>query len=102
MDTPEKWDKTLDKMILAFEYILHDDWWIDNPKYDYTDGLHIKFEPCKDNKLHNLEQNECSFMDDEYTFKLLMFDKTCATTYVDIEEASDLLDMLVSVRLLSS
>lgn len=50
---------------------------------------------------HILEQKECSFMDDEYTFKLLMFDKTCATTYVDIE-SSDLLDMLVSVRLLSS
>ena len=54
MDTPEKWDKTLDKMILAFEYILDDDWWINNPKYDYTDGLHIKSEPYEDNKLHKL------------------------------------------------
>lgn len=54
MDTPEKWDKALDKMILAFEYILDDDWWINNPKYDYTDGLHMKFEPCEDNKLHKL------------------------------------------------
>ena len=51
---------------------------------------------------HILEQNQSSFLDDEYTFQILMFDKTCAPTYVDIEEASDLLDMLVSVRLLNS
>lgn len=36
MDTPEKWDEALDKMILAFEYVISwDDWWINNPKYDY-------------------------------------------------------------------
>lgn len=39
MDTPEKWDEALDKMILAFEYVIHEfDWWIDNPKYDYLDA----------------------------------------------------------------
>lgn len=36
MDTPEKWDEALDKMILAFEYVISwDDWWLGNPKYDY-------------------------------------------------------------------
>lgn len=36
MDTPEKWDEALDKMILAFEYVVNwDEWWIDNPNYDY-------------------------------------------------------------------
>lgn len=36
MDTPEKWDEALDKMILAFEYIISwDDWWLDDPKYNY-------------------------------------------------------------------
>ena len=30
MDTPEKWNEALDKMILAFEYVIHEfDWWID-------------------------------------------------------------------------
>ena len=36
MDTPEKWDEVLDKMILAFEYVISwDDWWLDDPKYNY-------------------------------------------------------------------
>ena len=36
MNTPEKWSEVLDKMILAFEYVVSwDDWWWDNPKYDY-------------------------------------------------------------------
>lgn len=36
MDTPEKWGEVLDKMILAFEYVISwDKWWRDNPKYDY-------------------------------------------------------------------
>lgn len=36
MDTPEKWDEALDKMILAFEYVISwDDWWLDDPKYNY-------------------------------------------------------------------
>lgn len=31
MDTPEKWDEALDKMILAFEYVIHEfDWWLDD------------------------------------------------------------------------
>ena len=42
-DTPEKWDEILDRMILAFEYVIDDDWWIDNPRYDYTEGLEMKF-----------------------------------------------------------
>lgn len=36
MDTPEKWNEALDKMILAFEYVVSwDDWWLDDPKYNY-------------------------------------------------------------------
>ena len=36
MNTPEKWDEALDKMMLAFEYVLNwDEWWIDNPRYDF-------------------------------------------------------------------
>lgn len=36
MDTPEKWDEALYKMILAFEYVVsQDDWWLDDPKYNY-------------------------------------------------------------------
>ena len=39
MDTPEKWDEALDKMILAFEYVISwDDWWLNNPRYDYLDA----------------------------------------------------------------
>lgn len=39
----DEWDEILDKMILAFDYIIHDDdWWMFNLKYDYTSGL--KFE----------------------------------------------------------
>lgn len=54
MDTPEKWDEALDKMIVAFEYILDDDWWFNNPKYDYTSGIHISSKPCKNNKFSEL------------------------------------------------
>ena len=64
MDTPEKWDEALDKMILAFEYILDDDWWIDNPEYDYTDGLHMKFEPCENSKFHELIVEEEDWVKD--------------------------------------
>lgn len=40
IDSPESWDKALDKMILAFKYIIEkDDWWIGDPQYDYTGGL---------------------------------------------------------------
>ena len=48
MDTREKWDVALDKMILAFEYLLDDNWWIGNPQYDYSDGLHFGYD--KDDK----------------------------------------------------
>lgn len=35
VNTPEKWDGALDKMIQAFEYVANEfDWWVDNPKYD--------------------------------------------------------------------
>ena len=38
MNTPEKWDEALDKMIQAFEYVINlDEYWIDDPRYDYTD-----------------------------------------------------------------
>lgn len=34
MDTPEKWDEALDKMIQAFEYVVNEfDWWTNNSKY---------------------------------------------------------------------
>lgn len=48
IDTREKWNATLDKMILAFEYLLDDNWWIGDPEYDFSDGLHVGYE--KDNK----------------------------------------------------
>ena len=36
MDTPEKWDEALDKMILAFQYLKDwEYWWFNDPKYDY-------------------------------------------------------------------
>lgn len=38
VDTPEKWDEALDKMIQAFEYVIDwDEYWLDDPRYDYTD-----------------------------------------------------------------
>ena len=40
MDTPEKWDDALDKMIQAFEYVMEwDKYWIDNQEYDYYDCI---------------------------------------------------------------
>ena len=46
LESMEEWDDILDKMILAFEYIVHKyDWWLFNSKYDYTDG--IKFVEIK-------------------------------------------------------
>lgn len=36
IDSLEKWNDILDKMILAFEYSIDlDEYWIDNPEYDY-------------------------------------------------------------------
>ena len=55
MDTHEKWMAALDKMILAFEYVLdQNDWWIDNPKYDYTDGLHMYGVPIEGSDFERL------------------------------------------------
>lgn len=56
MDTPEKWDEALDKMIQAFEYVINlDEYWIDDPKYDYTDIMFGKnkefYEKIKENKI---------------------------------------------------
>lgn len=80
-----------------------------NPMYDFINSLEdeinkVLAEEANDTNLfyHVLKQNECSYMDDEYKFQLLMFDRIANITYVDIEKASDLLDMLVSARLLSS
>ena len=43
--TMDDWYKVLDKIILAFDYIVDaDDWWIFNPEYDYTSGLHFGSE----------------------------------------------------------
>lgn len=40
----EEWLEILDKMILAFEYIVEGDAWkFDDPRYDYFSGLHEKF-----------------------------------------------------------
>lgn len=57
MDTPEKWDEALDKMIQAFEYIIDlDEYWLDNPKYDYFNYVDEfgknteRYEEVKENK----------------------------------------------------
>mgnify|MGYP000880928582 FL=1 len=43
--TMDDWYKVLDKIILAFDYIVDADyWWIFNPEYDYTSGLHFGSE----------------------------------------------------------
>lgn len=42
-DTMDKWQDILHKMITTFGYIVTDDnWWIDDPRYDYSEGLHVK------------------------------------------------------------
>lgn len=49
-ETPEEWDKVLDKIILAFQYVTeYDNWWIDDPKYDYIDGLIFSNKPAPSN-----------------------------------------------------
>ena len=49
--TMDDWHNVLDKIILAFDYIVEeDDWWIFNPEYDYTDGLHFGSEPSDNPK----------------------------------------------------
>lgn len=52
-DTMDKWQNILQKMIAAFEYIVtDDDWWIDDPRYDYSDGIHIEIDKDKKTLFH--------------------------------------------------
>ena len=43
-----EWNDILDKMILAFDYILDDEWWIDDPRYDYIDCCHFSHSLTKE------------------------------------------------------
>ena len=43
-----EWNDILDKMILAFDYILDDEWWIDDPRYDYIDYCHFSHSLTKE------------------------------------------------------
>lgn len=64
IDTFEKWIETLDKMILAFEYIIEEDkWWIGNPKYDYTSGMHIRSEECDDGRYKKIVIDKDDWVD---------------------------------------
>lgn len=52
-DTMDKWQDILQKMIIAFEYIVtDDDWWVDDPRYDYSDGIHIEIDKNKKALFH--------------------------------------------------
>lgn len=52
-DTMDKWQDILQKMITAFEHIVtDDDWWIDDPRYDYSDGIHIEIDKDKKTLFH--------------------------------------------------
>ncbi len=52
-DTMNKWQDILQKMITAFEYIVtDDDWWVDDPRYDYSDGIHIEIDKDKKTLFH--------------------------------------------------
>ena len=52
-DTINKWQDILQKMITAFEYIVtDDDWWVDDPRYDYSDGIHIEIDKDKKTLFH--------------------------------------------------
>ena len=52
-DTMDKWQDILQKMITAFEYIVtDDDWWVDDPRYDYSDGIHIETDKDKKTLFH--------------------------------------------------
>ena len=52
-DTMNKWQDILQKMINAFEYIVtDDDWWVDDPRYDYSDGIHIEIDKDKKTLFH--------------------------------------------------
>ena len=52
-DTMDKWQDILQKMITAFEYIVtNDNWWVDDPRYDYSDGIHIEIDKDKKTLFH--------------------------------------------------
>lgn len=52
-DTMNKWQDILQKIITAFEYIVtDDDWWVDDPRYDYSDGIHIEIDKDKKTLFH--------------------------------------------------
>ena len=56
MDTPEKWDDALDKMIQAFEYVLdYDSFWMGNPKYDY---FSLSYEEGRELAIENLRAED--------------------------------------------
>lgn len=56
--TFEDWQEVLDKMIIAFEYILEcDEWWIGNPEYDHFRGcgIPLRILETKDGVLYPCE-----------------------------------------------
>lgn len=56
MDTPEKWDDALDKMIQAFEYVIdYDSYWIGDPKYDY---FSLSYEEGREETIENLRAED--------------------------------------------
>lgn len=57
MDTPEKWDEALDKMIVAFEYVTEgDSWWLGNAKYDYTNCINFFGEHCEEDLVESVRE----------------------------------------------
>lgn len=59
LDTFEKWMEALDKMILAFEYIIEDDnWWLGNADYDSSDGLYMDLKKSEEIKKRQVIINE--------------------------------------------
>lgn len=63
-DTPEKWNDVLDKIIIAFSYVLDDDWWINNPKYDFSGGICTTF--VREGDKHRLELHEEKWVEEIY------------------------------------
>lgn len=56
MDTPEKWDDALDKMIQAFEYVIdYDSYWIGDQKYDY---FSLSYEEGREKTIENLRAED--------------------------------------------
>lgn len=48
-----EWNDILDKMILAFDYILDDEWWIDSQQYDYLNNNFLLEVYLKEEKRRN-------------------------------------------------